>query len=174
MKSARLIVCEKRGGWAAALRRQWKGRLYETRSLDACWQMISEWPHSFAVLELTPDNCEELIRRLGDLDREYPGAVAVIVTERQLRPWEWLVREAGAAHVTASPRCLGAVSRLASRHIAAAPDLNLSPAQRILASLPWPDAGEPAAFGPRPDENTRSFKDPQENETRGSLHPRND
>ena len=144
MNAARLIVCETRGGWAAALRREVDGRVYETRSLAACWRELAEWPHSLLVLEGTLDNCVELTGRLADLRREYPGAVAVVVTERHLRALEWLARESGAAHFVASPRDLKPVAQLARRHLAAAPALDLPPAQRILASLPWPNAACPA------------------------------
>jgi hypothetical protein len=148
MKTARLIVSEKRGGWAAALRREVAQRVYETRSLAACWRELADWPHSFLVLELTVENSEELTRRLADLGREFPGAVAVVVMERRLRGWQWLVRESGAAHAVVSPRCLRPVAQMARRHLAAAPDLELPPAQRILADLPWSDAVRPAKAAP--------------------------
>ena len=151
MQTARLIVSEKRGGWAAALRRETDCRVYETRSLAACWRELAHWPHSFLVLELTLDNAEELIRRLPDLGREFPGAVAVIVTERRVGALQWLLRESGAAHVAASPRCLRPVAQMARRHLATAPELDLPTTQRILASLPWPDAVSSGRNRPFPD-----------------------
>lgn len=140
MKTARLIVCEKRGGWAAALRRELSERVFETRSLTACWRELAAWPQSFLIWELTPDNCEELIQRLADLGREFPGAAAVIVTERRWRAVQWLVREAGAVHLVSSPRCLTPVAQMARRHLDAAADLDLPPTQKIRAGLPWSDA----------------------------------
>jgi hypothetical protein len=147
MNAARLIVCEARGGWAAALRREVDVRVYETRSLVACWRELAQWPHSLLVLEGTLDNCDELTGRLADLRREFPGAVAVVVTQRHLRDLEWLAREAGAAHFVASPRALKPLAQMARRHLAAAPALDLPPAQRILASLPWTNAAGPAPAG---------------------------
>ena len=137
MNTARLITCEKRGGWAAALRRETDCTVYETRALAACWREVTSRPHSFLVLELTRDNGELLIGRLADLGREFPGAAAVVVAERRLRRLEWLVREAGAMHFEVSPRRLRLVAEMAHRHLAAAPVADLTLTQRILESLPW-------------------------------------
>jgi hypothetical protein len=95
-------------------------------------------------LELTRDNAETLIGRLSELGREYPGAAAVIVADRRLRPLEWLAREAGAVHFEVSPRRMAAIAALARRHLAAAPKADLPPTQRILANLPWSHTPEPA------------------------------
>jgi hypothetical protein len=137
MPTARLIVCEKTSFWANALRRETDLAVHETRSLAACWRELSDWPNSLLVLELTGGNGELLISRLRDLNREFAGAVAVIVAERRWRGYEWIVREAGAVHFTVSPRCMGPVARLARRHLAAAPEKEMSPVQKIWASLPW-------------------------------------
>ena len=112
MRAARLIVCEKSSLWADALRRETDLAVYETRSLAACWRELSDWPHSLLVLELTAANGELLIRRLADLNREFAGAAAVVVTGRRLYEVEWLAREAGALHFAVSPRCMGPVARL--------------------------------------------------------------
>ena len=138
MSTARLVTCEKRGSWAAALRRETDCAVYETRALAACWRELKAQPHNFLVLELTRENVEMLLGRLSDLSHEFPGAAAVVVAQRRLRPLEWLVREAGAIHFEVSPRRLRFVAQMAHRHLAAAPDANLTPTQRILESLPWP------------------------------------
>jgi hypothetical protein len=137
MNTARLITCEKRGSWASALRRHIDFTVYETRALAACWREVTARPHSFLVLELTRENGELLVGRLNDLGREFPGAAAVVVTERHLRRLEWLVREAGAIHFEVSPRRLRFVAEMARRHLSAAPAADLTPTQRILESLPW-------------------------------------
>jgi hypothetical protein len=137
MNTARLITCEKRGGWATALRRETGCTVHETRALSACWREVATRPHSFLVLELTRENSELLIGRLSDLGREFPGAAAVVVAERCLRRLEWLVREAGAIHFEVSPRRLRFVAALAHRHLTAAAAADLNATQRILESLPW-------------------------------------
>jgi hypothetical protein len=137
MNDACLITCEKRGTWAAALRREIDCEVHETRAVAACWREISARPHSFLVAELTPENAELLIGRLADLGRLFPGAAAVVVAQRRLRRLEWLVREAGAVHFEVSPRRLRFVAEMARRHLASAPTADLAPTQRILASLPW-------------------------------------
>jgi hypothetical protein len=137
MNAARLIACEKRGVWAAALRQVTDRRVHETRALAACWRALAAWPHSFVVLELTRENGELMIGRLSDLGREFPGAAAVVVAERRLRRLEWRLREAGAAHFEVSPRRIRLVAEMAKRHLNAAPPADLTPTERILADLPW-------------------------------------
>jgi hypothetical protein len=142
MLTARLIVCEKTAFWADALRRETDLAVHETRSLAECWRELSDWPNSLLVLELTGGNGEMLISRLSDLGREFSGAAAVVVTERRWHGYEWIVREAGAVHFAVSPRCMGLVARLARRHLAAVPEKEMSPVQKIWASLPWPEGAD--------------------------------
>jgi transcriptional regulator with GAF, ATPase, and Fis domain len=55
---ARLIVCERTGRWAVALRRELAEagvRVWETRTLADCWTELAESPASFLVLELGAD-----------------------------------------------------------------------------------------------------------------------
>lgn len=58
-RPARLIVCERTGRWAVALRRELAGsgvRVHESRSIAECWQGLAESPAGFAVVELTGGN----------------------------------------------------------------------------------------------------------------------
>ena len=137
MQKARLIVYEKRGVWASALRREVEQRVYEMRSIAACWRELVNWPFSFLLLELTAENGELLISRLGDLDREYPGSATVVLAERCLAGYEWLVREAGAVHFVTSPRCLRPVAKMIGRHLESVPRVELSLREKVVASLPW-------------------------------------
>lgn len=137
---ARLIVCEHEGRWAIGLRRELAGpgvRVDEARSLPECWAMLARWPASLLVVELTRRNARALIERMASLGREYPRARIAVVAERSLAPWEWLMREAGAVHFTVSPRRLGALARLAVRHLGAAPRPARSLTERIWDHLPW-------------------------------------
>lgn len=137
---ARLIVCERLGGWAVALRRELAEtavRVYETRSLADGWQMLAEAPASFLVAELTAAGATALLKRMAHLGRDFPLARVAVVADRSLADHRWLMREAGAVHFTCSPRQLRPLARLACGHLARAPIPRRSLTQEIWASLPW-------------------------------------
>jgi hypothetical protein len=137
---ARLIVCERLGHWAAALRRELhvpELRVYETRSLAECWEMLAGHPASFVVAELTRPAVQALLDRIVRLGKEFPPARAAVVAERDLAPCEWLVRESGAVHFCVSPREAGPLARLAVRHLEAAPQPERTLVQQIWDELPW-------------------------------------
>lgn len=143
--SARLIVCERRGDWAVALRRELGAagpRVYETRSVAECWEMLAGRPASFVVAEWTRSSAQALLERMAWLERDFPRARVAVVAERSLAWSEWRVREAGAVHFTVSPRQMGPLASLAVRHVAAAPRPRLSLTERIWADLPWRRVGE--------------------------------
>ncbi len=145
-----LIVMERSGDWAAALRLWLEPldvRLFETRMMDECWRRLLEQPTALAALELTADNVRPLLAMLLRLRRELTDVRAIVLAERRLATYGELVREAGAIHFAVSPRSLSDVAELAHRRIgqldASAPiekgDLD-DPRTRILADLPWSDA----------------------------------
>ena len=149
---ARLVVCERTGRWAAALRGvigrlvgrgeggthfAHKLRVYETRSLGECWAMLADSPASILVVELTPAALDPLLERMASMEREYPLARVAIVAERPLAPCEWLLREAGAVYFTTSPRALAPLADLVRRHLDEAPLPCLEMTERIWATLPW-------------------------------------
>lgn len=138
--AARLIVCEPSGRWAVALRRQSAAtapRVYETRSLADCWQMLAEAPASFVVVELSTGNAVALLQRMARLQRDFPLARVAVVADRALAGYEWLLREAGAVHFLCSPRQCGPLADLALRHLAQAPPPPRSLTDQIWAGLPW-------------------------------------
>jgi hypothetical protein len=139
MPYARLIVCEKTGRWAAALRRELAGkaRVYETRSLPDCWDELAESPASWLVLEATEANLDNLAQRLAELPEKFRFARAMVCGERPMAAWEWLLREAGAVHAVFSPRELAPAVRFALRHLALAPRPEMSLRERVWESLPW-------------------------------------
>ena len=137
---ARLIVCEREGRWAVALRRDLprpEVLLHETRSVEECWEALARWPASFVVVELTRANATAVLERMAWLERDFPLAGVAVVADRALGFCEWLIREAGAVHFTVSPRGLGPLGCLAVRHLDAAPPLRRPLTERIWASLPW-------------------------------------
>lgn len=142
MPPARLIVCEKSGRWAVALRRELgaKPRVYETRSLPECWEELAASPASWLLLEVTAANLEGLMVRLESLGRDFPAARAVVCGDRPLASREWLLREAGATHAVFSPRELAPVARLAVRHLAGVSLPPQSLRERVWERLPWSSA----------------------------------
>lgn len=138
--AARLIVCERMGRWAVALRREpllKPQRVYETRSLADCWQMLAGFPSSFVVAELTRANAGGLLDRLAGLERQFPRARVAVVADFSLADYQWLVREAGAVHFLTTRRRVYELTGLAVRHLSQVPEPRASLADRIWAGLPW-------------------------------------
>jgi hypothetical protein len=136
---ARLLVCERTGRWAIALRRELSGagvRVCETRTLADCWTELAESPASFVVLELDR-RVDRLLRLLARQPREFPLARLAVAADRSQARYEWLMREAGAVGFLASPRQVGPLAQLACRHLAQVPQPQQSLTERIWGSLPW-------------------------------------
>jgi hypothetical protein len=136
----RLLVFERTGQWATGLRRELAEsglRVRELRTLDDCETELAEAPASFLVLELTPRNLASLLAALPRWRKEYPALRVAAVAGRELAPFEWLMREAGAVHFSCSPRQLSALARIIVRHGAQVPPPPQSLAERLWAGLPW-------------------------------------
>lgn len=136
----RLIVCERRGQWAVALRRELAScsvRVYETRSLTECRQRVAQCPSSFVVMELAAASADGMAEDVALLLREFPLARLAVVASRKLAAYETLMREAGATHFTTSPRESGVLAGLACRHLDTAAHPKHTVTQRIWESLPW-------------------------------------
>ncbi|MHC4403689.1 MAG: hypothetical protein ACYTG0_28870 [Planctomycetota bacterium] len=139
-EAARLIVYERFGSWAVALRRELADRdvrVYETRSVAGCWELLAQCPTSFLVAEITRPNVDALVKRMAWLARGFPLARVAVVAERTLAGCEWLAREAGAVHFTVSLRQVRPLADLATRHLHAAPRPRRSLTDEIWAGLPW-------------------------------------
>lgn len=136
-----VIVCERRGLWAAGLRRHLPREfpISETRTLADCRHQLAAAPTSLLVVELLPTGVPGTLELLGDLGRSFPLARAVAVAARGLEPYEWVLREAGAIHFTTSPRESDVLARLAVRHVARLPAERATLAAQIWDSLPWPE-----------------------------------
>lgn len=138
--SAGLIVCERSGRWAPALRRELADsgvRILETGDLADAWNALAATPAAFLAVELTERNARTLLRRMVWLSRECPHARVAIVTDRRWAIYEPLMREAGAVYFTCSPRRLGPLAELVLRHLADVPMPQQSLVERIWAGLPW-------------------------------------
>jgi hypothetical protein len=141
MERARIVVCEKTGHWAVALRRLLAPvgyRVYQTPSWEDCWDELQRRPASAVALELTPQNDALVLERLLRLSRQFPLACRVVLGDSGLARYEWAVRAAGAVHAVFAPRGLPAAARLIERHLAQAPEPELSFREAIWRRLPWP------------------------------------
>jgi hypothetical protein len=137
--AAKLILCERTGRWAVALRRELADagvRIWENRTLADCRDELVENPASFAVIELG-SNLSGLLRLLASQPRRFPAARLAVVADRSQAECQWLLREAGAVHFLCSPRQVGLLARLACRHLAQAPPPQQTLAERIWSALPW-------------------------------------
>ncbi|NLX94825.1 MAG: hypothetical protein GXY83_01480 [Rhodopirellula sp.] len=140
ISASRLIVCERKGTWAVALRRHpalGELRVYETRTLADAWQMLASHPSSFLVVEMTHANIDGLLELLKRVKRQYPRVRTAVVTEPPLADYQWLLREAGAVHFVFSRRATGPLALIAHRHLTQAPEPRRSITERIWAGLPW-------------------------------------
>lgn len=147
--TARLLVCESSGRWAAALCRELGPTidLVETRNVAECWERLAEAPASLLVVELTGGNADALLARMGSCPRCFPLARAVVVADRRLAGHEWLAREAGAVMFVTSPRRAVALANLARRHLASRPEPSETTTQRIWNALPWREFAQAPSLG---------------------------
>jgi len=139
-RTARLIVCERTGRWAAALRMELAEagvRVWETRSLAECWETLAAAPGNFVVVELIAATADDLLGKMVGLEHRFPRTRVAVVADRSLAEYEWLLREAGAVHFTCSLRQLAPLARAACRHLAQVPTPRQGLAERIWAGLPW-------------------------------------
>lgn len=143
MSAARLIVCERTGRWAVALRRELGDagvRVWETRTPADCREELAHSPASFAVVELGA-NLPKMLEWMTRQRRQFPATRFAVVADRRYADREPIVREAGAVHFVSSPRRVGLLARMACRHLAQVPPPQQSLTERIWSSLPWNDRG---------------------------------
>ncbi len=88
-------------------------------------------------MEVLPQNLVAAAKALGDWSHRFPQARFLVLAARGLEPYELLLREAGALHVVFSPRSLDPLLRLIRRHLARAPQPELTLEESVWAGLPW-------------------------------------
>ncbi|MFN0021953.1 MAG: hypothetical protein ACKVP0_27205 [Pirellulaceae bacterium] len=160
------IICERTSRWAAAFRRELRkgsggvfaasnsdstwlvGRenssrprsplaIQEVRSLPHCQRELKVSPYSVVALEVLPQNITAVAKALSDWSHRFPLARFVVLAVRGLESQELLLREAGAIHVTFSPRSLSPLLRLVRRHLARAPKSVQTLEEAVWSGLPW-------------------------------------
>jgi hypothetical protein len=138
--SARLIVCEKTGRWAAQLRRllQGEGRwLAEARSPTQWLDALAEHPASLCLVEATASNFEQFHAALTRSREEFPLARTVIASDELPADAMWALREAGAIHAVDALRRLDRVVALWRRQMEQFPPRAETELDRVHAALPW-------------------------------------
>lgn len=143
MSLARLLICEKTGQWAVALRRElaaWPLRVYETRSFAACQEECAQYRASFVVVEATTANLFKAVEWMARVGREFPQVRLAAVGPRDVEPYADAIREAGAMAVVLSSRQLAPIARMARRHVARASEPNLTFREQVERRLPWKGA----------------------------------
>jgi hypothetical protein len=139
-KAAKLLVYEKSGFWATAVQRELGDsgvRVWETRTLDDCEDLLNESPASFLVIELRKEKIREILDRITFWQDAFPLFRFSVVADRELIDYRWLMQEAGAAIFICSPRKAADLVATACRHLAQVPPATQSFSERIWASLPW-------------------------------------
>jgi hypothetical protein len=143
-QAARVIVCEKTGRWATALRNLLPSAqisICETRTLEECAARLRESPASLVVVELTAENWPAVCRWLSWQAGQFVHMRAVAVATADVRDVDAVVRSAGAHHVVDSIARLGKLTRWIVRHIQQAPHSKSSVRQWTWSRMPWPPRG---------------------------------
>ena len=136
----RILVCEKTGQWAVALRRvlgDTDHPVHETRSLAECWAQLSQHPASLVVFELTAANVQAVVERLMDLTRRFRQARAVVVGVPEMEPFEVAARAAGAVGGAFSLLQLAPCGRMIERHLRSLPPPTGGLRESVRRRLPW-------------------------------------
>jgi hypothetical protein len=156
MTNAPLIICEKSGRWALSLRAVLRGTLplVQTRSLVQCAEALAAAPAAMVALAISPQNVNAAVEWVTGVRRNFPATRVLALLEPEALSAEPLLREAGAADVFHSPQQATAIARLAQRHAALAPALELPLRENIAARLPWSawaTPGFPSSLSPSQD-----------------------
>ena len=138
--TARLIICEKSGHWAATFRRAAGSRelpICEARSSEQVQRELAQRPESIVAIEVGAATVAKTLAQVAAWRIRCPAARFLLLAEPDLEAIEPSLREAGAVHVVYSSRDLAATVRLVRRHLARAPQPQLSLEESIWAALPW-------------------------------------
>lgn len=143
-----IVVCERSGIWAAAMRRAFDLRSGpgETRSWAACLREVQAKPAALVAVEIGPENAEIACARLADLTQRFARVRVVLLADRRLKPVEWLLREAGAVDVLFSLAHLPRLQPVLKRFREQMPASRTPLRDAIWSRLPWPrhaSAGPP-------------------------------
>jgi hypothetical protein len=137
---AQLIICEKRGIWAAALRWHQKSHrisMLGTRSLMDARSELQRAPDSVAALEATTASVEGVLRLLLESRLAWPRSRIIVLLTNEVAGFDELCWESGAALVVVSPRRLDLVMRFVQKCLAMQEPLEMTMRERVWTELPW-------------------------------------
>ena len=137
---AQLIICEKRGLWAAALRWHQKPHrtaMLETRSLMDARSELQKTPDSVVALEATAANVEGVLRLLLESRLAWPRSRIIVLLTNEVAGFDELFWESGAALVVVSPRRLDLVMRFVQKCLAMQEPPEMTMRERVWTRLPW-------------------------------------
>ena len=139
MSKCSLILYEKTGAWAAALRAiaPPKTAIVETRSLPAAGAALGQAGASVLALQVTADNMTSIVDFWLKTAARYPSARMVGLADAGNAAGETVLREAGAIDVIGSVLDLPRLSRLADRQAAVTPRPAASITDWTSARMPW-------------------------------------
>jgi hypothetical protein len=140
MSRCHLIVCEKTGRWAAALRSALGERppsLVETRSLAGCEAALVDAPHSLVALETTASNLEATLAFVGRSIGRFPRCYFVALLDPEICDAALLIREGGAIATFDSVLDAARIVRLAKRQLARAPRQEAEGRESVWERMPW-------------------------------------
>lgn len=137
---AQLIVCEKRGLWAAALRWHqgpYRIAIQETRSLIDARSELQKTPGGIVALEATAANVEGVLRLLLESRLAWPQSRILVLLTYEVCSCNELFWEAGAAYVVVSPRRLDLVMRFVQKCLAMQQPPEMTTRELVWSRLPW-------------------------------------
>lgn len=139
MNNQEVIVCERSGLWATALRRAlnltWG--LCETRSWAACERELQARAAALVAVEVSAENAEAACGRMARLTSRFPRVPVVVLADRKLRHVEWLLREAGAVDVVYALSDLPRLRIVLARFQEQTPSNPPGFREMIQSRLPW-------------------------------------
>ena len=139
MANASLIVCEKSGRWALALRSTVREsvRVVETRALSQAEQALRSAPASLVALDVAAVKLPQVVDFAIRARRDYPAARLLALLDASLESAAPLLREAGVSDIFYSPLQAAAIARLALQHVLVSPAEDRPLRESIAARLPW-------------------------------------
>jgi len=139
MNNQDVIVCERSGIWAAALRRELRSSagVCETRSWAACEREIQARGAALVALEVSPESVESACARLAGLTQRLPHTRVILLADRGLKHAEWILREAGAVGVVYALSDLPRLQPVLRRFREQLPNATPSFHDLIQSRLPW-------------------------------------
>jgi hypothetical protein len=142
MSRPRVIICERTGIWATAIRRHLPADVAISQSCSPaeCASLLAGTPTSLVALELTPRNLADVLDMVCTVSERFEGARSIVLAQNALEDCWPLLREAGAVHVFDSPRRLDGLRQTAANHFRRCHVEQTDYAEGIWNSLPWSNA----------------------------------